>query len=152
MLFTTHYAMGPNVLLNFDSDGRDSHIQPHMHWATGLLVDSAVANSPGTGFSSAIAFMNRGTGGSGHGWSLAWGVAWNCVAPTILMQQPPGSMVWAIGCKGMPSASLGAPGLSTPIPNGIFESLNVPVAPRSLYLAQLCERLGPQALANIGYR
>jgi hypothetical protein len=25
------------------------------------------------------------------------------------------------------------------------------VQPGSLYLAQLCERLGPQALANIGY-
>jgi hypothetical protein len=32
-----------------------------------------------------------------------------------------------------------------------FESVGIPVAPKSLYLAQLCERLGPQALANIGY-
>jgi len=28
----------------------------------------------------------------------------------------------------------------------------MPVAPRSLYLAQLCERLGPQALVDIGYK
>jgi hypothetical protein len=152
MFFTTHYAMGPNVLLNFDSDGPDSHIQPHMKWATGLLVDSAVAQSPGTGLSSAIAFLNRGTAGSGHGWSIGWGVAWNCTAPTILMQKPPGSMVWSIGCKGMPSPPINGVGIpGDPIPNGIFESVNTPVAPRSLYLAQLCERLGPQALANIGY-
>jgi hypothetical protein len=151
MFYTTHYAMGPNVLLNFDSDGPDSHIQPHMKWATGLLVDGAVANSPGTGLSSAIGFINRGTAGSGHGWSIGWGVAWNCTAPTILMQQPPGSMVWAIGCKGMPSPPVPGFGVPGPIPSGIFESVNTPVAPRSLYLAQLCERLGPQALTNIGY-
>jgi hypothetical protein len=152
MFYTTHYAMGPNVLLNFDSDGPDSHVQPHMKWATGLLVDSTVAQSPGTGVSSAIAFLNRGTAGSGHGWSIGWGVAWNCTAPTILMQKPPGSMVWAIGCKGMPSPAIPGVGIpGAPIPNGIFESVNTPVAPRSLYLAQLCERLGPQALTNIGY-
>jgi hypothetical protein len=152
MFYTTHYAMGPNVLLNFDSDGPDSHIQPHMKWATGLLIDNVVAQSPGTGLSSAIGFINRGTAGSGHGWSIGWGVAWNCTAPTILMQQPPGSMVWAIGCKGMPSPPVAGFGLPGAIPNGIFESVNAPVAPRSLYLAQLCERLGPQALVNIGYR
>jgi len=38
------------------------------------------------------------------------------------------------------------------VPNGTFESVGAPVAPRSLYLAQLCERLGPQALASIGYK
>ena len=143
MLFTTHYAMGPNVLLNFDADGPTSHIQPHQNWATGLLVDSAVADSAGTGFNSGIAFMNRGTGGSDHGWSIGWGVAWNCVAPSILMQKPPGSMVWAIGCKANPSNPSGDP---------LIDSVNTPVAPKSLYLAQLCERLGPQAVANLGYR
>src|SRR5262249_22380026 len=39
----------------------------------------------------------------------------------------------------------------TPLPNGIFDSLGTPVTPSSLYLAQLCERLGPPALTNIGY-
>jgi hypothetical protein len=152
MMFTTHYGMGPNVLLDFDADGVDSHIQPHMHWATGLLVDGARANSPGTGNNAGIAFMNRGTGGSGHGWAIGWGVAWNCEAPGLLIQQPAGSMNWAIGCKGTPSAPTAAPGVPGAVPNGIFESVGTPVAPRSLYLAQLCERLGPQALANIGYK
>jgi hypothetical protein len=152
MMYTTHYGMGPNVLLDFDADGVDSHIQPHMHWATGLLVDSAKANSPGTGNNAGIAFMNRGTGGSGHGWAIGWGVAWNCEAPSLLIQQPAGSMNWAIGCKGTPSAPTAAPGVPGAVPNGIFESVGTPVAPRSLYLAQLCERLGPQALANIGYK
>jgi len=151
MMYTTHYAAGPNVVLNFDADGPSSHIQPHMKWATGLLVDNAVADSAGTGNNAGIAFMNRGTGGSGHGWAIGWGVAWNCTAPGILIQQPGGAMNWAIGCKGTPSAPTAAPGVPGAIPNGIFESVNIPVAPKSLYLAQLCERLGPQALAAIGY-
>jgi hypothetical protein len=152
MMATTHYGMGPNVLLNFTGDGLDSHIQPHMHWATGLLVDNAVADSAGTGNNAGIAFMNRGTGGSGHGWAIGWGVVWNSSAPSLLVQQPPGSMNWAIGCKGGQSAPTAAPGVPGVIPNGIFESINTAVAPSSLYLAQLCERLGPEALANIGYK
>jgi len=31
------------------------------------------------------------------------------------------------------------------------DSHGTPVAPSSLYLAQLAERLGPQAVKNIGY-
>ena len=96
--------------------------------------------------------MNRGTGGSGHGWSQGWGVLWNCTAPTFLIQQPPGSTNWGVGCKGTLSPPTPAPGMGpTPMPNAIFESMDAPVGPKSLYLAQLCERLGPQALANIGY-
>jgi hypothetical protein len=36
-------------------------------------------------------------------------------------------------------------------PQGILDSQEKPVAPASLYLEQLKERLGPQALENIGY-
>jgi hypothetical protein len=38
------------------------------------------------------------------------------------------------------------------LPEGIYDSHDVPVAPASLYLAQLYERLGKQALVNIGYK
>jgi hypothetical protein len=108
--------------------------------------------SEGTELESAIGFINRGHAGSDHGWALGWGVAWNCTAPSTLLQKPPGSMVWAIGCKTMPSAPAPAVKTAAPLmPPGIYESVNVPVAPSSLYLAQLCDRLGPQALVNIGY-
>jgi hypothetical protein len=151
MMFTTHRAQGPNVVLNFDGDGRQSHIQPHMKWATGLLVDGATALSEGTKLESAIALMNRGNAGNFHGWAIGWGVAWNCTAPSVLLQQPPGSMVWAIGCKTTPSEPASSIRETQIYPTGIFESVNAPVSPRSLYLAQLCERLGPQAVAAIGY-
>jgi hypothetical protein len=82
MLFTTHRAMGPIVALDFEGDGPRSHIQPHMKWATGLLVDNANVQSEGASTESAIQFMNRGTAGSHHGWAIGWAVAWNCTAPT----------------------------------------------------------------------
>jgi hypothetical protein len=37
------------------------------------------------------------------------------------------------------------------MPNGIYESVGVPVTPSSLYLAQLKQRLGIPALNAIGY-
>jgi hypothetical protein len=149
----THHAAGPNAVLDFQGTGTDSHIQPHLRWATGLLVDRTVTDSPGTGASSAIGFMNRGTAGGGHGWSVAWAVCWNCTAQTILNQQPPGAMNWVIGGMSTPSPPTNAPGVpGAPMPNGIFESNTAAVAPSSLYLAQLCDRLGPAALARIGQR
>jgi hypothetical protein len=35
-------------------------------------------------------------------------------------------------------------------PAGTYESMNAPVTVKSLYLAQLCDRLGPQAVAASG--
>jgi hypothetical protein len=150
--YATSHTPGPNVVLNFTGQGRAA-LQPHQRWATGLLVDNSSGDQAGTGLTAAIAFINRGTAGSGQGWSQGWSVAWNCTAPAFLIQQPPGGANWALGCTGKPSAPTGAPGVpGPPMPNGIFESMNAPVGPKSLYLAQLCERLGPQALVNIGYR
>ncbi len=68
------------------------------------------------------------------------------------MQNPPGSANWLIGCKGKSRLSprpfhKGAPNL----PQGILDSHSVPVSPPSHYLAQLAERLDPQALKNFGY-
>ena len=66
---------------------------------------------------------------------------------------PPGATNWAIGCKGSVARPGGTPGIpgSPPLSLGTYDSQNTPVRPRSLYLAQLCERLGPAAVANLGY-
>ena len=137
--------MGPVVVLNCVFHG-NGHIQPHMRWATGLLVDNCQVPESG------IDLMNRGIMGSGHGWTVGWSVAWNCTAKTYTIQQPPGSMNWAIGCIGAVESSA-EPGdkSGAKLRDGIIESSGAPVTPGSLYLAQLRERLGPQALANIGY-
>jgi hypothetical protein len=95
--------------------------------------------------------MNRGAMGSGHGWTMGWAVAWNCLAKTYVIQNPPGVANWAIGCIGERQQTARPFDASPILPEGIFDSHGTPVAPQSLYLAQLAERLGAQAVKNIGY-
>jgi hypothetical protein len=133
---------GPIVVLNFSGNAH-AGVSPHQRWATGVLVDGAhlpdtVARTPG------IAFSNRKTAGSGHGWDVGWAVGWNVVSPVLLVQQPPGAMNWCIGCVGEAQTKDG-------MPKGTFDSPGTPVTPASLYLEQLRERLGDAALKNIGY-
>jgi hypothetical protein len=131
-----------NVALNCTFAGKGS-IQPHMRWSTGLLIDSCRLPD------GKIEFINRGTAGSGHGWAMGWAVAWNCTANSFNVQQPPGSMNWCIGCVG--EMSRGKSRKEPPQNGPWLSSPGTPVEPASLYLAQLRERLGPQALTNIGY-
>jgi hypothetical protein len=124
----------------------DGHIQPHQRWATGFLVDNAHVPDGG------IDLMNRGEMGSGHGWTMGWGVVWNSSAATLVIQNPPGAANWSIGTTG---EELTAPmkifgvrrGEEGPdLPQGFIESPSHPVAPESLYREQLKERLGAAAL------
>jgi hypothetical protein len=139
---------GPNVVLNCVFHG-DGHLQPHQRWATGLLVDGCQVPEGG------IYLMNRGAMGSGHGWTMGWGVVWNSTAKSFVIQMPPGSANWSIGNVGeqaLGSRPVFDPGPVLPmLPQGIVESQGQPVTPTSLYLEQLKERLGPQAVKNIGY-
>lgn len=141
---------GPNVILHFTAD--EAGVAPHQRWATGLLVDSSEFTN-GTDRRPGLAFSNREHAGSGHGWSAGWSVAWNVRTDVLLVQQPPGAKNWCIGCTGRPAAVLwhGNPITIPEIPSETFESPGVAVAPASLYLAQLRDRLGPTALENIGY-
>jgi hypothetical protein len=133
---------GPNVLLDCEFTG-GGWIQPHARWATGLLVDNC--RVPGGG----IEFINRGEMGSGHGWTAGWAVAWNCEAKSFTIQNPPGVYNWAIGCRGK-RTTRGMPFNHQPdLPEGVFDSHNTPVAPASLYRAQLRARLGEAALAAV---
>lgn len=135
---------GPIVFLNCTFGG-NGHIEGHMRWTTGMLLDNCWLPDGG------IDFKNRGAMGSGHGWGVGWAVAWNCVAKSYVVQQPPGAMNWAIGCIGQ-SVQMSRPFDTEPkLPEGTFDSIGKPVAPQSLYLTQLDERLGLRALKNIGY-
>ncbi len=144
-VWTASLYPGPNVLLNCTFNGHGSRIQPHMRWSTGLLVDNCKVPEGG------IDFPNRGVAGSGHGWTMGWAVAWNCLASTYVIQNPPGAMNWAIGCIGRRMQTARYFDTAPILPEGVFDSYGTPVAPQSLYLAQLAERLGAQALKNIGY-
>jgi hypothetical protein len=132
---------GPLVVLNFTAD--HGGVAPHQRWATGLLVDGGKFPG-GTERRPGLAFSNRSTAGSGHGWDIGWSVAWNVSSPFLMVQQPPGAMNWCIGCMGTPVTAQG-------ILNGIFDSPGQIVEPASLYLQQLRDRIGPDAVRNIGY-
>ena len=124
-----------NVVLHCTFEGQGS-IQPHMHWSTGLLIDSCQIPD------GRIDLINRHSSGSGHGWAIGWGIAWNCDVKYLQVQIPPGAWNLAIGCTGEPHKTFSPEAILSP---------NQPVTPASLYLAQLRERLGEAAVKNIGY-
>jgi hypothetical protein len=138
---------GPNVVLDFHVEGAPMSTQPHQRWATGLLIDGLDARDGN------LSFVDRGNRGSGHGWTIGFSVAWNPIASDLVIQRPPGSMNWAIGARGKrdPAYEPNEPTPSSPEPEGTFDAYGTEVAPKSLYLAQLCERLGPDAVTAIGY-
>lgn len=135
---------GPVVLLNCIFKG-NGWIQPHQRWATGLLIDGCQVPDGG------IDFMNRGSMGSGHGWAIGWAVAWNSKAKSFLNQRPPGSANWVIGGQGEKQRKSQPFNKDPFVTEGIYDAYGTPVTPGSLYLAQLAERLGAAAVANIGY-
>ena len=136
---------GPNVVLDskFDGNGR---VQPHQRWATGFLVDNTQVPHGG------IDLMNRGEMGTGHGWTMGWGVVWNSSAADLIIQNPPGAANWSIGTSGkeltapMKMMEVRRHDLGPDLPQGFIESPNHRVLPESLYRAQLSERLGASAL------
>jgi len=132
---TLNQASMLNVVLNCTFEGEGS-IQPHMHWSTGLLIDSCTIPD------GRIDLINRHSSGSGHGWAIGWGIVWNGTVKHLQIQMPPGGLNLTIGCKGEPHKTHSQES---------FFSTNEPVSPASLYLAQLRERLGDTAVKNIGY-
>ena len=132
---TLNQAAMLNVVLNCRFEGTGS-IQPHMHWSTGLLIDSCTIPD------GRIDLIDRKSSGSGHGWAIGWGIVWNGTVKHLQIQVPPGALNLAIGCKGEPHKTFSQES---------FFSANRPVTPASLYLAQLRERLGEAAVKNIGY-
>jgi hypothetical protein len=148
---TQSRVIGPVVLLNFYAEDRG--FAPHQRWATGLLCDGCNLPNSKTSDKAGVAYSNRGNLGSGQGWDAGWSVAWNVTANTFTIQQPPGSQNFCIGCKGqiLTQRRPGDPSGAPTLPNGIYDSYGTPVTPKSLYLQQLLERKGPQAVINIGY-
>lgn len=116
---------GPNVFLDCRSERDFGSSEPHHRWSVGGLFDNVEA---------VIAFQDRQYMGSGHGWSGANYVAWNCRG-SLICQQPPTAQNFAVGFVGKRGVDA-FPGR----PAGWWESEGTPVAPRSLYEAQLRAR------------
>jgi len=127
---------GPNVFLDCLAENTHSDTGPHHRWAVGILWD----NLKGGAFNA----QDRGNWGTGHGWAGAQQVFWNCQTSSICVQQPPTAQNYAVGCTGKI-----VQGRFKGRQPGYYESHGRHVEPRSLYLQQLEDRLGKDAVENI---
>jgi hypothetical protein len=130
-------ACGPNVFLDCFSDKANADSGPHHRWSVGTLYDNVCVRGDG------LTAKYAGGRGTGHGWTGAQMVFWNCMAGFIAVNQPPTAQNYAIGCKGKQSAG------RRKKPLGYFESHGHRVSPRSLYIEQLRDRLGEKAVRNV---
>lgn len=113
-------APGPNAVVRHVVRGKDPSLYPHQRWAHGFLADDT---------SAPVELRNRGVAGSGHGWAINAGVAWN-VRGTVRIESPPLGVNWGVGVTGNIADSS----------NGTFVSRGAAVSPASLFDAQLARR------------
>lgn len=133
-----------NVFLYCQSESAFASSEGHRKWSNGFLFDNykELAYNGTTGYT--LAFLNRGSYGTSHGWSMVTGVAWNCDLTAgdpdnghLIIQQPPTGQNYAIGCKASKVDGKGP--FKAPV--GFIEGANIQgLIPESLYVAQLKDR------------
>jgi len=128
---------GPNVFLDCLAVGDSNDSGPHHRWSTGTLYDNTKGYM--------LRAQNRRYSGTGHGWAGAQQMFWNTEHHTYVVQAPPFAMNWSVGQVG--TIALGK--FPPEEPAGIVQSMGQVVTPRSLYLQQLRDRLGEQAVVNV---
>lgn len=125
--FATGYcAPGPNAFVQCQAYLPFSFSGAIDSWASGILFD--IVNVDG----QALSFLNRGQDGQGAGWAAANSVFWQCTAARVDCYQPPGAQNWAFGTWAQFAG------------DGYWDMSNEQIQPRSLYYAQLKDRLGEQ--------
>jgi len=142
------------VFLDCTSSGAWTSSEGHRQWSTGLLWDNVVdLDGPRPGYNPRLlGLYNRGHYGTSHGWAVAHSVAWNCdvAAGDLIVQKPPTAQNYAIGCRGK-NITGKKPPAPFDEPDGYIEGSNTPgLEPRSLYEAQLAERLNTSGVAAGG--
>ena len=122
----------------------------HHRWTQGALYDryESIGGVP-EGYSHRVHFGNRGSYGSGHGWSAVHSVAWNSdvheESRGMLVEEPPTAQNYSIGSRG-PVMSSGPFGK----PQGHIEGHDEDgLWPDSLFLAQLRARHARAELGDI---
>ena len=130
-------ALGPNAFVDCVAEQAFSDTGPHHRWSVGTLFDNVTVEG------NAINVQDRQASGTGHGWAGAMKVLWNCTADSIVCQKPPTSQNYAIGCVAKKEGGW------HDREDGHWASHGSHVTPRSLYLSQLRERLGPDAVQAV---
>ena len=126
-----------NVFLDCKATNPYSSSEPHEQWATGSLFDNVQAPL------TARFWKNISIG-----WAGANTVFWNCEG-SFLVQKPPTAQNFSFGHIGIDAVVFNIPLQDPTKEGGYIESLDKHVAPRSLYLTQLRERLGDAAVRNV---
>lgn len=126
-----------NVFLDCTATHPYSSSETHEPWATGGLYDNVHAPLTARFWKD----INIGWGGGNT-------VFWNCEGP-FLVQKPPTAQNYSFGHIGIDSMSFNTAFQDLTKPDGYIESLDTHVSPRSLYLTQLRDRLGENALRNV---
>jgi hypothetical protein len=122
---------GPNVFTQSTARNAHGDIGPHHRWAMGNLFDQIETDNE-------INVQDRDDMGSGHGWSGANQVFWNCKGSGSVCQSP-----WA-SAKNYNFGFIGQKlnGYRTNRPDGVWIGHNkAGLFPASLYEAQLDQRL-----------
>ena len=130
---------GPNVFTGSSAVNSHSDIGPHHRWAMGTLFDVIVTDN-------AINVQDRDDMGTGHGWSGANQVFWNCMGASSVCQSP-----WT-SAKNYNFGFIGKKetGYRSGRPDGEWIGHNVPgIFPVSLYEAQLDERMNGTTLFSV---
>ena len=137
-VMSNHTTCGPNVFLGCMVTIPYSSSEPHYHYVTGALYDNV--HAPLTArFWKDISI----------GWAGANTVFWNCEGQ-YLIQKPPTAQNFAFGHIGIHATVYNTRYQDLTKENGYIESWDKHVDPKSLYVKQLEDRLGFQALVNIG--
>jgi len=126
-----------NVFLDCRATSPYSSSEPHEQWATGTLYDNVRAPLTARYWKDFII-----------GWAGANTVFWNCEGD-FLVQRPPTAQNYTFGHIGVNAVIFNTGFQDLTKENGHLESLDRHVSPRSLYLAQLRDRLGDAAVRRI---
>ncbi len=127
---TGHCAAGPNAFVQCEASRPFSFSGGIDSWASGVLFD--IVNIDGR----ALSLRNLGQDGQGAGWNAANSCLWQCSAARIDCYAPPTAHNWAFGSWAQFAG------------DGYWQESNSHVQPRSLYYAQLTDRLGERVLSR----
>jgi len=134
-----YQACGPNVFLDCRATQAFSSSEPHYKYVTGALYDNVMAPLTAR-FWKDISI----------GWSGANIVFWNCEGQ-YLIQKPPTAQNYAFGHVGIHATVFNTQFQDLTQDDGSIESWDRHVDPKSLYLKQLKDRLGEDAVRAIGW-
>ncbi len=124
-----------NVYLECTAVNPYSSSEPHNRWVNGVLYDNVKAPLTARFWDYII------------GWAGANIVFWNCEGD-YLIQSPPTAENYSFGHVGVNAVVYNGALQDLTKPNGYVESADRHVTPKSLYLTQLKERLGEEAVIN----